>query len=174
MRQNRQSGQIRKISAIFLALILGAGLNGCAKKTNSSNTDMAQAGVGDSVRFYGTNMSPEDERQWLSKNIYYFDYDSYDISEQDMVSLASHAKRLAGNANARIRLEGHTDERGSREYNIALGERRAKAVANLLMLKGVSPNQISVVSYGKEKPANFGHDESSWSQNRRGVIMYEG
>ena len=70
-------------------------------------------------------------------------------------------------------MEGHTDNRGSREYNIALGERRANAVANILLLKGAGQDQISVVSYGKEKPAVSGDNESAWSQNRRAVIVYE-
>lgn len=167
---------MRRVITLIVILGLGMGISACARKTNSSNVasnDMN--GTGDNVRFYGANTAgSEDERQWMSKNIYLFDYDSYDVSEQDMQSITAHAARLASNPNAHIRLEGHTDERGSREYNIALGERRAKSVANILMLKGVQANQISIVSYGKEKPSNFGHDESSWSQNRRGVIMYEG
>ena len=161
-------------SIMVLALAVGLfGLTGCGKKTGSGD-GQDQAGVGDSMQFYGTNLTPEQERELLSHNTYYFGLDSYEITEEDRMSLYAHAKKIICNNRCRVRVEGHTDERGSREYNVALGERRAKAVANCLMLKGVKPESISVVSYGKEKPAVMGHDESAWSQNRRAVIVYEG
>ena len=75
--------------------------------------------------------------------------------------------------NAQVRVEGHTDERGSREYNVTLGERRAQTIAKFLIMKGVNPAQVHVVSYGKEKPADLGHDEAAWANNRRAVIVYE-
>jgi peptidoglycan-associated lipoprotein len=130
-------------------------------------------GVNDTVRFYGSDVSPADEKDLLAKRTYYFGYDGFDVSDEDTLSIYAHAKRLLNGKRAHVRVEGHTDERGSREYNVALGERRANAVANILMLKGVPQDQISVVSYGKEKPAVAGHSESSWSQNRRVVIIYE-
>ncbi len=86
--------------------------------------------------------------------------------------MAAHAKYLASNPTARIRLEGNTDERGSREYNIGLGERRAQAVRRALLLQGASDGQLSTVSYGEERPAAAGHDEASWSKNRRVEIVY--
>jgi len=86
--------------------------------------------------------------------------------------VASHAKFLAGHSGTRVRLEGHTDERGSREYNIGLGERRAQAVRRALLLQGASDAQISTVSYGEERPAVSGHDETSWAKNRRVEIVY--
>lgn len=164
---------IKSMLILTLALCL-VGLEGCGKKKGSGADGQDQASVGDSMQFYGTNLTPEQERELLAHNTYYFGLDSYEISEEDRMSIYAHAKKIICNNRCRVRVEGHTDERGSREYNVALGERRAKAVANCLMLKGVKPESISVVSYGKEKPAVLGHDESAWSQNRRAVIVYEG
>jgi peptidoglycan-associated lipoprotein len=152
------------------------GMSGCVRKKGYGADGAGADGgsVGDSMQFYGTNLTPEQERELLSRNTYYFGLDSYDVCDEDVMSIYAHAKKIICNNRCRVRVEGHTDERGSREYNVALGERRAKAVANCLMLKGVRPESISVVSYGKEKPAVLGHDESAWSQNRRAVIVYEG
>lgn len=164
-----------KIKLIIKGFLLGClilGLMGCATKKKAGEGD-DMVGVGDSVAFYGTELTPEQERELLAKNTYYFGYDSFDLNEQDVLSVYAHAKKIMSKPRAKIRVEGHTDERGSREYNVALGERRAKAVASLLMMKGVNQNQISVVSYGKEKPAVSGHDDSSWAQNRRAVVIYE-
>ena len=86
--------------------------------------------------------------------------------------IRSHADYLVANPGTRIRLEGHTDERGTREYNIALGERRAKSVERAMMLRGVAQNQINVISYGEESPVNLEHTEEAWAKNRRVVINY--
>jgi peptidoglycan-associated lipoprotein len=86
--------------------------------------------------------------------------------------VAAHAKYLAAHSGTRVRLEGHTDERGSREYNIGLGERRAQSVRRALLLQGAADAQISTVSYGEERPAAPGHDEAAWAKNRRVEIMY--
>jgi len=86
--------------------------------------------------------------------------------------VAAHAKYLAGHPGTRVRLEGHTDERGSREYNIGLGERRAQSVRRALLLQGAADAQISTVSYGEERPAAPGHDEAAWAKNRRVEIVY--
>jgi len=165
---------MRKILIVLLMSgLLGSMLTGCAKKQSSSENDgSSQYGAQDKVRFYGADSSNEGGGQLMAKDTYYFGYDRYDLDDEDTLSINSHANKLTHNGgNARI--EGHTDERGSREYNVALGERRAKAIANVLMLKGVDQNQVSVVSYGSEKPAKTGHDESAWSKNRRGVVAYE-
>lgn len=104
--------------------------------------------------------------------IVYFDYDSNTIRPEYTEILAAHGKFLASNPNAKVRIDGHTDERGAPEYNIGLGERRAKAVATILMSYGVSPSQIETVSYGEERPADPGHAEESWAQNRRAELNY--
>ena len=108
----------------------------------------------------------------LAERIIYFDFDSSEIKGAGTDVVATHAKYLAGNPATRVRLEGHTDERGSREYNIGLGERRAQSVRRALLLQGASDAQISTVSYGEERPAVAGHDEAAWAKNRRVEIVY--
>jgi len=102
----------------------------------------------------------------------FFEFDKYAIKSKFQAVLANHARYLASNPNTAIRLEGHADERGTPEYNIALGEKRAKAVAQILMSYGVAKGQIEVISYGEERPAVMGHTEEAWSKNRRVNIKY--
>jgi len=108
----------------------------------------------------------------LATRVIYFDFDSSEIKGAGTDVVAAHAKYLAANPSARVRLEGHTDERGSREYNIGLGERRAQAVRRALLLQGALDIQITTVSYGEERPAVPGHDEAAWTKNRRVEIIY--
>ena len=104
--------------------------------------------------------------------IIYFDYDSYVVKPEFQALIEGHARFLKANGGRRISIEGHTDERGGREYNLALGQRRSEAVRRSLGLLGVQDNQIEAVSFGKEKPAVPGSDEASWAQNRRAEIQY--
>lgn len=108
----------------------------------------------------------------LSKRIVYFDFDRDELRVGDQAIVAAHAKYLVSNPGIRARLEGHTDERGSREYNIGLGERRAQAVRRALMLQGVGEQQLATVSFGEERPAVPGDDEAAWAQDRRVEILY--
>jgi peptidoglycan-associated lipoprotein len=108
----------------------------------------------------------------LAKRTVYFDFDSSEIKGDGTDIVAAHAKYLASNPAARVRLEGHTDERGSREYNIGLGERRAQAVRRALLLQGASDAQLSTVSYGEERPAAAGNNEEAWAKNRRVEVVY--
>jgi len=110
----------------------------------------------------------------LSQRILYFELDSSEIQENDRNILSVHAELLATNPDITVVLEGHADERGSREYNIALGEKRANAVMQLLTLQGVAPNQVQVISFGEERPAAIGHDAAAWNLNRRVEILYTG
>lgn len=110
--------------------------------------------------------------QLLSKRVYYFDFDSNVVRSEDRPAIIANANYLMSHAGAKIILEGHTDPRGSREYNIGLGERRAKAVAEILTAKGVNPAQIRIVSYGAEKLASSGHTEADFQQDRRVVLVY--
>lgn len=108
-----------------------------------------------------------------SNNIVYFPLDQYDISSQFFYTLNIHANFLYNNPSYRIKIEGHADERGTPEYNIALGERRANSIKLYLQSKGILPGQIFTVSYGKEKPAVPGHNEAAYSKNRRAVLIYK-
>ena len=108
----------------------------------------------------------------LARKVVYFEFDQSAISDEDKVILNAHADYLMDNPGAHVRLEGHADERGTREYNVALGERRAGAVKRYLVLKGVAASQLNMISYGEERPAKLGHDERSWSLNRRVELVY--
>jgi peptidoglycan-associated lipoprotein len=104
--------------------------------------------------------------------IIYFDYDRAEIKPEFVPVVTAHAKYLNGNTSRKVRLEGHADERGSREYNIGLGERRSQAVRRALLLQGVAESQITTVSYGEERPQAQGGDEAAYSRNRRSEMVY--
>ncbi|HSG90004.1 MAG TPA: peptidoglycan-associated lipoprotein Pal [Pseudomonadales bacterium] len=104
--------------------------------------------------------------------VFYFDFDKSELKPRARTMLAGHAAYLSKNANVRVTIEGHADERGTREYNLALGERRASAVRSFLQSLGVRSSQVSVVSYGEERPIDPGHSESAWAKNRRAEIDY--
>ncbi len=109
----------------------------------------------------------------LAEKVIYFDFDSDQISADYQELIAHHGKYLASNPDMSVRLEGHADERGSREYNVALANRRAQSVRRLVLFQGVNADQISVISYGEEKPVSLGHDDESWRLNRRVELVYE-
>lgn len=108
----------------------------------------------------------------LDNRVIYFGYDDADVDAASLEMLEAHGAYLAENVGTAVRLEGHADERGSREYNIGLGERRVQAVRQILLLQGVTGTQISSVSYGEERPAVLGSDEEAWSLNRRVELIY--
>jgi peptidoglycan-associated lipoprotein len=110
----------------------------------------------------------------LSKRAVYFDFDSYAIRDEFRELIEAHARYLRDNQNVRAILQGHTDERGSRDYNLALGQRRAESVKQAMALMGVRDEQVEAVSLGEEKPAQEGHDEVAWQLNRRAEIYYQG
>jgi peptidoglycan-associated lipoprotein len=115
--------------------------------------------------------SQEDFVASVSSDRIFFDTDQYDVDAQDQQTLQSQAAWLQQNPNVRVTIEGHADERGTRDYNIALGERRANAAKNYLASLGIDPSRINTVSYGKERPAALGSDEAAWAQNRRAVTV---
>jgi peptidoglycan-associated lipoprotein len=110
----------------------------------------------------------------LSRRSVFFDFDSNLVKDEFRPLVTAHARYLQQNPGAKMRIEGHADERGSREYNIALGQRRSEAVKQMMQLLGARPDQIESVSFGEEKPRATGHDEASWAENRRGDIVYQG
>lgn len=122
----------------------------------------------------GTNVDPDSIAGRAPKDrTIYFDFANADIRSEYIAVIAQHGRYLASNPDGRVRLEGHTDERGTREYNIALGESRAKSVTRMLQIQGVSSAQLRTVSYGEELPVDEGHSESAWNKNRRVNIVYE-
>jgi len=114
----------------------------------------------------------EDPNSPLAQRVIYFDYDSSEIRPEDQQLISAHAAYLSAEGGVRVTLAGNTDERGSPEYNVGLGERRAQSVRRAFELQGVTPEQLTVVSYGEEKPADEGHSEAAWRQNRRVEIVY--
>jgi peptidoglycan-associated lipoprotein len=108
----------------------------------------------------------------LANTVIYFDFDKSDIKAEYVVVITAHARNLTAHPNLKLKLEGNTDERGTREYNIGLGERRAQAVRRALMLQGVAESQIATVSFGAERPAAEGDNEAAWAKNRRVDLVY--
>jgi peptidoglycan-associated lipoprotein len=106
----------------------------------------------------------------LAQRIVYFDFDSFVVKDEYRPMLEAHAKALSANRDKRMVVEGHTDERGGREYNLALGQKRAQAVTRSLVLLGVTEVQVEAVSFGEERPADAGHDEAAWAKNRRAEL----
>lgn len=128
------------------------------------------SGVGQMSNFGGSGNA---NAMKVGNQSYYFDFNQSDVHDSDQPSIKVQADYLIAHPNAKVQLQGNTDVRGSREYNIALGNRRALAVASVLEMDGVSKNQITTVSYGAEKPVAMGNDESAYSQNRRVDLVYQ-
>lgn len=185
-------------SQIFLipSLAVAIALTGCASKktattptgtatvTSDSGTTSTGAnatGTGSTAGLSGAeleaanaaNAAAEALRSALATRVVNFDYDSSQLSQKDFATLNAHARYLAQTSGAKVTLAGHTDERGTREYNMALGERRALAVQTFFLTNGVKQGQIETVSYGKEVPVNEATSEAAWAENRRVEIKYD-
>ena len=171
------------IKRMFLALGLVAAMAGCSsvKLDNVPVEDKSATGVATGPGPGGqTSVAPvvTDSAAGTAQGpanvarIIYFDYDSNVIKPEFQSLIEGHARFLKANSGRRVNIEGHTDERGGREYNLALGQRRSEAVRRALGLLGVPDSQVEAVSFGKEKPAVQGSDEASWAQNRRAEIFY--
>ncbi|MFW5426454.1 MAG: peptidoglycan-associated lipoprotein Pal [Methylophagaceae bacterium] len=189
-----------KITALFLSLIWFAGCTttgGNQAGANDENGDvMVEDRTGETSGIDGDNASGtgidgaetqvivgegdytgdeiNDPNSPLANRVVYFEYDSSSVRFEDQATLEAHAAYLGENPNVTIRLIGHTDERGSREYNLALGERRALSIRQILMLQGATVQQFQVTSFGEERPEVEGFDESAWQQNRRVELIYIG
>jgi peptidoglycan-associated lipoprotein len=138
-----------------------------AGQAGQGNDRGAAGGVG-TVALTG---SRADFMQSVPSDRVFFALDSYTLDEKDRAVLDAQAAWLARNRNVRVTIEGHCDERGTREYNLALGDRRANAAKNYLAARGVDPSRMTVISYGKERPEALGSDEESWAKNRRAVTV---
>src|SRR5262245_19120796 len=157
---------LKIVAAFAAALLLGA----CAssEKPATDNTGSSTTGGGTAGQAAPGSIQ---EFQVSVGDRVFFDYDSYEIRPDAQDTLQKQAAWLQQYGQYTVTIEGHCDERGTREYNLALGERRANAVKNYLVALGVNTNRVQTISYGKERPENTGHDEVAWQQNRRGVTV---
>jgi peptidoglycan-associated lipoprotein len=170
---------MKKIFAVLLISLLSA----CASKSTQPTAEVEDKSVGSSRSSSESspttgavpNLNPlTDPNNILSKRSVFFDFDSYVVKDEYRSLVQAHAQYLRDNGSARVLLQGNADERGSREYNLALGQRRADSVKNAMTLSGAKESQIESVSLGEEKPRGLGHDEASWAENRRTDIRYQG
>lgn len=176
---------MKGIWALGIALLL---MSGCASKPEEAAAPMDEAEVMDQPMETAPAPAPQPASMVKNGALYeldsngdyvlvgngkfYFDFDLAIVKREGHEALNKHAMFLSENADVRVRLEGHADERGTREYNLALGERRANAIRAYLTSQGASSYQIEVISYGEEKPEVDGHDESAWGMNRRVELIY--
>lgn len=166
---------LTRVAVVTAAVLM---LAGCGSTSTTTEDGAAGGGAGGSgAESFGTGGSevipggtPADVAQL--RTVFYFDFDQSVVKQEGFLDLERHAAYLASNPNAKVRLEGHADERGTREYNIALGESRANSVARLLLVNGASNGQIETISYGEEKPTILGHTDSEWALNRRVELSY--
>ena len=173
------SRHILRIGLLVVSLITLAACSSTSEtdEGDANNNSAASSNSGSSARSSGSSssgqLSQEEIRAQnaLRQTVFYFDFDVAEFQDSDRQTLTYHARDLAGNPSKRIRLEGHADERGTREYNLALGERRANGIMNYLIVNGASRSQIEVVSYGEERPAQSGQTEQAYSRNRRVEII---
>jgi len=142
--------------------------------SGGSDSSVETMGLSDGSDISSSALSLNDSSpsNLLNTRVIYFDFDRSKVRAEFNDVIAAHAEYLANNPGAMMKLEGHADERGSREYNIGLGERRGNSVVRHLGIQGASRGQLDVVSYGEERPASMGHDETSWQLNRRVEIIY--
>lgn len=173
---------------LALCLVVAALAAGCAskeKQPDAAVTDRSTATTPSTPKPPTSTTTPrtaepvagnplKDPNNILSKRSVYFDFDSNAVKDEYRNLVQAHARYMNDKRDSRIRIEGNCDERGSREYNLALGQRRAEAVKKVMTVLGVQDNRVETVSFGEEKPAAQGHDEQSWAQNRRADIRYAG
>ena len=160
---------IKKFSNLFAIMLLTSFLAACATApTETSTSSTSQSDVIGGI-YVGT-----DTVEMLAIDVpdrVFFAYDSYSLAASAQATLNKQAKWLKANPSVAIAVEGHADERGTREYNLALGDRRASSVKDYLMSQGISSNRISTISYGKERPVKSGSNDTAWAQNRRSVSV---
>lgn len=171
---------MKMLKNILAVALLSTALVGCSMlEDDAANSGVnggvdgsgaSTSGVGSGSTFTGHVL--DDPSSPLSTKVIYFTFDSSAIAPEYEAVIAAHAAYLAANSGVSVVLEGHADERGTREYNVALSENRAKSVRDLLSLQGSSAAQTSITAYGEEKPASLSHDEQSWQLNRRVELVY--
>ncbi len=182
MYMQAQTPRFVSLIGLFLAAMLVAGCSSTATPTEAPAPEEVEApppapeppaAVESAPSDFGPDgVTPLDANGRPISRTFYFDYDKSVLKPADLAALELHAQILRRNNDRSVVVEGHTDERGTREYNLALGERRADAVRSFLLSAGVSSRQIESVSYGEEQPEDPGHNDSSWARNRRAVVSY--
>lgn len=163
-----------KKHALWMSLVAVTLVAGCSSKPKKTTATDAAVEATDASTYGAGSASDVSAEQaaMLNQKVFYFEFDAADLSASAQAALEAHAAYLKANGGVVARLEGHADERGTREYNMALGERRGKAVHGFLAAQGVPAAQLEVVSYGEEKAAEFGHNEAAWAKNRRVELVY--
>ena len=170
----------------FMTIVAAIALAGCQSTPENPNAGAPDSEASTDTGTYAAGepnavesndralgaMATNGDAQLLNQTIFYFDFDKALIKPEVYASLKAHARKLASNASLSARIEGHADERGTREYNVALGERRGNAISKFLRVNGVSNTQIEVISYGEETPVSDAHNDNAWSENRRVEIKY--
>ena len=162
-----KSAHLKKLCVVFAVTWLAA----CSSQKTLEEQPVVDSEPTPEVTPEPVPVEPVDPIASLAKTVY-FDFDVAELTMDTKDTLKEHALALSANTSLTVTLEGHCDERGTVEYNLALGERRAQAVANYLMAHGVSRSQIETISYGEEQPVALSHTESAWAQNRRVEIKY--
>jgi peptidoglycan-associated lipoprotein len=174
--------KFRSVTSVLAAAGLAAVLAGCGSSvkldeapiesrtgTPADAVGSGQAGRTGQSQVSSVNLDAQNQASQLSR-VLYFDFDSYVVKDEYRSTLSTYARQLAGNPQGRLTIEGHADERGGREYNLALGQKRAEAVRKSLELLGVKEAQMEAVSYGEERPAVQGSNEEAWAKNRRAEL----
>jgi peptidoglycan-associated lipoprotein len=172
---------LKQAKAVGIAAILAV-LAGCAGQVN----EQAGSSTGSSKVESAADKAAREARQeaflaasearknaMAADTLFFFEFDKSDLKQEALDDLDAHAKYLSADRAAKVRLEGHADERGTRAYNLALGERRANSVARYLVIQGVNRSQIETVSYGEERPLSLSRDDNGWSRNRRVELIYQ-
>ena len=172
----KQRNQFFKVGLFVISLfVLGACSSTSEMEDESANTESAASSSSSSSSGAGSSNQLTQEQiraqNALRQTVFYFDFDVAEFKPADRETLTYHARDLAANSGKRIRLEGHADECGTREYNLALGERRANGILNYFIVNGASRSQIEVVSYGEERPEQSGQSEQAYSRNRRVEVV---
>lgn len=170
--------RIQPVMAVVAAVLLSACGSNERRDTPDVNLANDTSSIVQPVTIDGVQDGSEIDPNSIAgqaplERVIYFDYDQAELRPEFLDIVAQHGRFLAQNPAGRVRLEGHTDERGTREYNIALGEARAKTIARMLQLQGVSSAQTRTVSYGEELPVDDAHNNDAWAKNRRVNIIYE-
>ena len=175
---------MKNIAAYLGLLVLAAACSSNQPKENAPVTEApSSSGKAVASTGKGTTTSPTtsstvagnpltDPNNILSKRVIYFDFDSNVVKDEYRGMIQAHSRYMTEHASARLRIEGNCDERGSREYNLALGQRRAEAVKKVMTVLGVSDARVETISFGEEKPVDMGHDEAAWAKNRRDELKY--